>query len=68
MGVRLSHVAPSAVRSLRPDPGLPWLLDMYRSGKLRLDEVITTRFGLYDIMEGYADLHAGVNIRDVIDH
>jgi len=41
---------------------------MYRSGQLRLDEVITTRYRLDDINHGYADMHAGVNIRGVIDY
>ena len=47
---------------------IPWLLDMYRSGQLRLDEVITTRYCLDDINIGYADMHAGVNIRGIIEY
>ena len=41
---------------------------MYRAGQLRLDEAITSHYDLDDINEGYADMHAGVNIRGVIDH
>jgi S-(hydroxymethyl)glutathione dehydrogenase/alcohol dehydrogenase len=51
-----------------PSRDIPWLLDMYRSGQLRLDEVITTRYSLDDINIGYADMHAGVNIRGIIDY
>jgi NDMA-dependent alcohol dehydrogenase len=51
-----------------PTRDIPWLLDMYRSGQLRLDEVITTRYRLDDINEGYADMHAGINVRGVIDY
>jgi S-(hydroxymethyl)glutathione dehydrogenase/alcohol dehydrogenase len=51
-----------------PTRDIPWLLDMYRSGQLRLDEVITTRYCLDDINIGYADMHAGVNIRGIIDY
>ena len=51
-----------------PTRDIPWLLDMYRSGQLRLDEVITTRYCLDDINIGYADMHAGVNIRGIIEY
>ncbi len=46
---------------------IPWQLDLYRSGHLKLDELITTRYSLDDINQGYADMHAGKNIRGVID-
>jgi Zn-dependent alcohol dehydrogenase len=36
-------------------------------GQLRLDEVITTRYRLDEINHGCADVHAGVDIRGVID-
>ena len=39
---------------------------MYTSAKLRLDELITTRYKLDDINQGYADMHAGKNIRGVV--
>jgi S-(hydroxymethyl)glutathione dehydrogenase/alcohol dehydrogenase len=51
-----------------PTRDIPWLIDMYRSGQLRLDEAITSHYRLDDINEGYADMHAGVNIRGVIDY
>ncbi len=31
-----------------------------------LDEVITTRYTLDQVNQGYADMHAGTNIRGVI--
>jgi S-(hydroxymethyl)glutathione dehydrogenase/alcohol dehydrogenase len=37
------------------------------TGKLHLDELITTRYRLEQINDGYADMHAGKNIRGVID-
>jgi NDMA-dependent alcohol dehydrogenase len=43
------------------------LLDLYCAGKLRLDELVTTRYPLEQINQGYADMHAGKNIRGVID-
>ena len=49
-----------------PSRDIPWMLAMYQSGKLRLDELITTTYKLDDINQGYADMHAGKNIRGVI--
>ncbi|WP_083934115.1 NDMA-dependent alcohol dehydrogenase [Sciscionella marina] len=42
------------------------LIDLYRSGDLKLEELITTRYRLDQINQGYADMHAGKNIRGVI--
>ncbi|MBL7496655.1 NDMA-dependent alcohol dehydrogenase [Frankia sp. CNm7] len=49
-----------------PTRDIPALLELYRSGKLRLDELITTRYSLDQINEGFADMRAGRNIRGVI--
>ena len=49
-----------------PSRDIPWMLQMYTSAKLRLDELITTRYKLDDINQGYADMHAGKNIRGVV--
>jgi Zn-dependent alcohol dehydrogenase len=40
-------------------------LDYYRSGHLRLDELITAR---YSVAQAYADMYAGRNLRDVVIH
>lgn len=47
---------------------MPRLLDLYRSGDLKLDEIITRRYALEQVNEGYRDLLAGKNIRGVILH
>jgi S-(hydroxymethyl)glutathione dehydrogenase/alcohol dehydrogenase len=39
---------------------------MYREGMLKLDELITRRYPLDEINQGYADMHAGKNIRGVL--
>ena len=49
-----------------PSRDIPWMLQLYQSGQLRLDELITTTYKLDDINQGYADMHAGKNIRGVI--
>jgi NDMA-dependent alcohol dehydrogenase len=50
-----------------PARDVPRLVDLYRNHRLRLDELITTRYKLHDINAGYADMHAGLNIRGVIE-
>ncbi|MBL7627398.1 NDMA-dependent alcohol dehydrogenase [Frankia sp. CN6] len=47
---------------------IPRLLDLYRGGELMVDELITTRYGLDDINQGYRDLLEGKNIRGVVIH
>ena len=44
------------------------MLELYRAGKLKLDELVTKQYKLSEINEGYADLEAGKNIRGVIVH
>jgi len=50
-----------------PRESVPRLLDLYVDGHLRLDELVTRRYSLDQINDAYADMHAGVNIRGVID-
>jgi NDMA-dependent alcohol dehydrogenase len=47
---------------------VPRLLGLYRSGDLKLDELITRRYKLEDINQGYQDMLDGKNIRGVIIH
>jgi NDMA-dependent alcohol dehydrogenase len=49
-----------------PTADIPWLLEMYQEGMLKLDELITGRYPLDEINQGYADMHAGKNIRGVL--
>jgi NDMA-dependent alcohol dehydrogenase len=44
------------------------LLDLYRSGNLKLDELVTSRYSLDEVNLGYQDLLDGKNIRGVIVH
>jgi S-(hydroxymethyl)glutathione dehydrogenase/alcohol dehydrogenase len=39
---------------------------MYRDGKLKLDELVTRTYTLDEVAQGYKDMHAGKNIRGVI--
>ncbi|WP_043841018.1 NDMA-dependent alcohol dehydrogenase [Amycolatopsis taiwanensis] len=47
---------------------IPRLLDLYRAGQLKLDELITHRYRLDEVNDGYRDMLAGKNIRGVIIH
>ena len=42
------------------------MLDLYRLGQLKLDELVTREYTLDDINQGYEDMHAGVNLRGLI--
>lgn len=41
-------------------------VQMYRDGKLKLDELVTRTYRLDEVAQGYEDMHAGKNIRGVI--
>ncbi len=45
---------------------IPRLLQMYKVGKLKLDELITKTYKLDDVNEAYSDMLAGKNLRGVI--
>jgi len=40
--------------------------EMYRQGRLKLDELVTTTYTLDQVAKGYEDMHAGINIRGVV--
>lgn len=52
--------------SASPNASIPGLLMLYRQGKLKLDELITRRYSLDEINQGYQDMNDGKNIRGVI--
>ncbi len=54
--------------SLNPRADIPRLLDMYRDGQLKLDELITNRYSLDEINDGYQAMRDGTNLRGVVVH
>jgi alcohol dehydrogenase (nicotinoprotein) len=54
--------------SANPIYDIKKMLDLYRSGDIKLDDLITKTYKLDDINEGYQDLLDGKNIRGVIIH
>jgi alcohol dehydrogenase (nicotinoprotein) len=49
-----------------PFHDIPRMVELYRSGDLKLDELITTTYSLDEINQGYQDMRDGKNIRGVI--
>jgi hypothetical protein len=52
--------------SANPQYDIVKLLRLYDAGQLKLDELVTTRYSLDQVNEGYQDLRDGKNIRGVI--
>ncbi len=52
--------------STRPSIDIPNMIDMYRSGKINIDDLITREYSLDDINEAYSDLEHGEIGRGVI--
>jgi NDMA-dependent alcohol dehydrogenase len=52
--------------SANPRADIPMLLGLYREGKLKLDELVTTEYKLDDLNAGYQDMYSGRNIRGLI--
>lgn len=51
-----------------PTTDIPKILELYRSGDIKLDELITRTYTLDQVNEGYDDLIEGKNIRGIIVH
>jgi S-(hydroxymethyl)glutathione dehydrogenase/alcohol dehydrogenase len=47
---------------------VPLLIGLFQAGYLMLDELITRRYKLDEVNEGYQDMLDGKNIRGVIIH
>ncbi|MGH9047032.1 MAG: NDMA-dependent alcohol dehydrogenase, partial [Acidimicrobiales bacterium] len=53
--------------SASPRVQVPRLLDLCKSGQLDIDELITKEYSLDEVQQGYDDLHAGRNVRGVVN-
>ena len=62
------RIVGSLFGSANPVYDIPRLLDLYRAGDLKLDELITRRYPLDEINQGYRDMLDGRNIRGLIVH
>src|SRR5581483_10386382 len=50
---------------MQPTRAVEDLLRLYQEGHLKLEELITRRYSLEEINQGYKDMHAGINLRGV---
>lgn len=60
------QVRGSLFGSSSPRRDIPRLLELHSSGQLKLDELVTREYALEEINQGYADMHAGINLRGLI--
>lgn len=51
-----------------PSKEIPAMLELYRQGRLKLDELITSRYTLETINDGYEDMRAGRNLRGIVTY
>jgi NDMA-dependent alcohol dehydrogenase len=51
-----------------PSKEIPALLELYKGGRLQLDELITQRYSLDAINDGFEDMRSGRNIRGVVTY
>jgi S-(hydroxymethyl)glutathione dehydrogenase/alcohol dehydrogenase len=54
--------------SANPQYDILRMLQLYQGGQLKLDELVTRRYTLEQVNEGYQDLRDGKNIRGVLLH
>jgi len=52
---------------MNPQASTPMLLSMYQQGRLKLDELVTRRYGLDQLNEAIDDMREGRIIRGVIE-
>lgn len=52
--------------SANPRYDIPRLLRLYQEGQLKLDELITKKYALEDINDGYQDMRDGKNVRGMV--
>jgi S-(hydroxymethyl)glutathione dehydrogenase / alcohol dehydrogenase len=52
--------------AIRPQIDIPALIDLYRTGKLKLDELVTARFPLEAINDAIVNTRRGAGLRNVI--
>ena len=60
------QVRGSLFGSSNPRADIPRMLELYRSGKLKLEELVTRTYSLDEVNVGYDDMRGGRNLRGVI--
>ncbi len=60
------QVRGSLFGSSNPRADIPRMLELYRSGKLKLEELVTRTYSLDEVNVGYDDMRNGRNLRGVV--
>lgn len=60
------HMMGTKMGSIRPKVDLPKLVELYREGRLKLDELISKRYPLSQINEAIAEVKRGEVLRNII--
>ncbi len=63
---RGQRIAGSYMGSARLAIDIPWLIQLYRQGRLKIDELITAHYALDQINEAIASMERGEALRNVI--
>lgn len=50
----------------RPQRDFPLLFDLYTTGRLPLDAMVTRRYALEELKQAFEDMHAGINAKGVV--
>jgi S-(hydroxymethyl)glutathione dehydrogenase/alcohol dehydrogenase len=64
--LRQKRILGTLFGGISPIDDMPRLVDLYRSGELLLEELVTSRYRLEDVARGYEDLAAGRNVRGIV--
>ena len=62
------HIHGTLFGDCNPIYDITRMLNLYRAGKLKLDELVTRQYSLDEINQGYEDLVGGKNVRGVLIH
>lgn len=68
LGLYKKQIKGTVFGDCNPTRDIPMLLGLRESGQLKLAELITQRYSLEQVNQGYDDLLAGQNIRGLIVH
>ena len=66
MAMYQKQIRGSIYGMMSPSKDVPRLVRLWQSGQLHLEELVTRRYALDDINQGYADMKAGLNVRGLV--
>jgi S-(hydroxymethyl)glutathione dehydrogenase/alcohol dehydrogenase len=61
------HIVGSKYGGARPRIDFPKLCNLYKQGKLKIDELVTQTYKIEQINQAFQDMEAGINARGIIE-